>query len=203
MLNFRPATDRDAALCRQVGLVFVWLTTAAGVFLLWHTVTTPVHILMAVGLLLLPLLSRSSARRAERITARVIGGVMWGLALLFLAQTVSTVSVGWSIASPELAVSLCVFGGNLLHLLIHICLHKIVKNGGNAVESLPGIFHSLYGVFKGRGFWIIGNCINLSLGLGNALFESRHIMLISDFVKLRSSKRKLGLRQKRIFHFAR
>lgn len=114
MLNFRPATDRDAALCRQVGLVFVWLTAAAGVFLLWHTVTMPVHILMAVVLILLPLLSRSSARRAERITARVIGGVMWGLALLFLAQTVSTVSVGWSIASPELAVSLCVIGGNLL-----------------------------------------------------------------------------------------
>ena len=112
-MKFTPTTERDLTLCRQVGLLFVWLTAAVGIFLLWRTVTLPVHIGTAVLLIALPLLGRSD-HRAARIVARVLCGLIWAVALLFLAETAATISAGWSDAFPELAVSLCVMGGSLL-----------------------------------------------------------------------------------------
>ena len=67
-MKFTPTTERDLALCRQVGLLFIWLTAAAGIFLLWRAVTLPVHIGSAVLLIALPLLGRST-HRAARIVA--------------------------------------------------------------------------------------------------------------------------------------
>lgn len=112
-MKFTPTTERDLALCRQVGLLFVWLTAATGIFLLWRAVTLPVHIGSAVLLIALPLLGRS-AHRAARIVARVLCGLVWASILLFLAETAATISAGWATAFPELAVSLCVMGGSLL-----------------------------------------------------------------------------------------
>ncbi len=112
-MKFRPTSQQDLELCRKTGRLFAWLTAVVGLFLLWGTVTVPVHIVTVLLLILLPLCA-GRERKALRVTARVLCGVVWAVAALLLALTVSTAVAGWSAAFPELAVMLCVMGGTLL-----------------------------------------------------------------------------------------
>ena len=92
--------------------------------------------------------------------------------------------------------------GNLLHLVIRVGFQQIVEDAGDAVQGLAGILQRFDRILEAGRRRVGDDRIDFGLSFGDALLESRHIVLVADFIERRGSVGERGFGQKGIFHSA-
>ena len=94
----------------------------------------------------------------------------------------------------------CGLFGNLLHFGAVDALGQIEEDGADLVEQVAALFEGLDGVGERRRFGVVGNGVDFSLLLLDALFEGGHIMLGFDFFKIGDAVGRVPFPEERIVH---
>lgn len=107
-MNLRPTTQEDIDLCRRMERVFVLVQLAAGVFLAYHTVVLWLQGILALCAVAVWILLKCGwEKRACRVIARLVTGIVWLFAAAFLAETITCIVVGFRETVSTLCSDLC------------------------------------------------------------------------------------------------
>lgn len=126
----------------KLGAIAVWVQAALGGILLAQTWESITHIIGAC-LLAATLLCvhKGGNRRAARVTARVITGLFWLIAVIFIAQLVLAVLYSWDYYAPDLLANICYFCGMFLCYFSPAALNTMLYNNEHttAYDRVTGI----------------------------------------------------------------
>lgn len=127
-MKFRAADEYDVILARKVCLATQVLQGILGAFLLMNTMRPAFHWLLAgVLVAILALTHFGWSKRGCRVLARVLTGILWAAAALFVTDL--AMSLGDATAMLGWLETMCILGGLLLSYLSVGAAYISLKGG--------------------------------------------------------------------------
>jgi hypothetical protein len=115
-MGVRPTNEYDIELCQKLFNWLQWIQAILGIFLLFQTMITGVHVVLAaVAIIVLLLAHLHWEKTVSRVFARILCGIIPALAVLFLTDMVLTLVNGGTLTA--ISNTMCVIGGVVLSYL--------------------------------------------------------------------------------------
>lgn len=166
-MGIKATKEKNSIFCRKLFTGLLWAQAVMGIFMLYNTLVPAAHAVLVVIAAVAVLVAKSLWEKpAARITARVLCGVPFLLAVTFLVQLVQMLVLQMPLLA--LAEYMCIIGGVVL------CYFTVAAG---TVSLRGGVYDKVVACFCCTWMAAITALISFTKAGENVLFTWEHLIV--------------------------